>query len=254
MVDPQIGFAFAAGFAAAAVGLSKGGLPMIGMLAVPILALVMPPIPAAGLLLPVYVVSDMFGVWNYRHQFSGRNLAILIPASAAGIGIGWATASLISEPAVMLIVGIIGLAFCLRHWFVRLGEEARPADMPRGLFWGMVTGFTSFVTHAGAPPYQTYVLPQRLPKMVFAGTSTLLFAAVNAMKLVPYWALGQLSVDNLKVTLALMPVAIVGTFAGVRLTRVLPEKLFFRLVVGALFILSLKLIADGVQEVLIGAR
>ncbi|MBS7543150.1 sulfite exporter TauE/SafE family protein [Ancylobacter oerskovii] len=247
MLDPsQIGFALAACLAAMAVGLSKGGLPMIGLLAVPIMSLVMSPLTAAGLLLPVYVVSDMFGVWNYRREYSGRNLAILMPAGALGVGIGWATASVISEEAVMLMVGLIGLAFCLNRWFGRLPTQPRPADVPRGLFWGTLTGFTSFVTHAGAPPYQTYMLPQRLPKMVFAGTSTLLFAAINAMKLVPYWALGQLSLSNLTLTLAITPVAVAGTFAGVKLTRIIPEKLFFRLVIGALFLLSLKLVMDGV--------
>lgn len=247
VVDPAlIGFALAAAAAAAAVGLSKGGLPIIGMLAVPVLSLAMSPVAAAGMLLPVYVVSDIFGVWNYRREYSGRNLAILIPSGAVGIAIGWATATMISEQSVMLIVGLIGLSFCLTRWFGRHGGEARPADLPRGLFWGTVAGFTSFVSHAGGPPYQTYVLPQRLPKMVFAGTSTLVFAAVNAMKLVPYYALGQLNTANLAMTLAITPVAVAATFAGVRLTRVLSERLFFRLVIGALFVLSLKLVADGV--------
>ena len=45
------------------VGSSKGGLPVIGMLAVPVFALTVSPVVAAGILLPVYVVSDMFGLW-----------------------------------------------------------------------------------------------------------------------------------------------------------------------------------------------
>ncbi|MCS0494891.1 sulfite exporter TauE/SafE family protein [Ancylobacter sp. MQZ15Z-1] len=235
--------------AAAVVGMSKGGLPMIGTLAVPIMSLVMSPVAAAGLLLPVYVVSDMFGVWAYRREFSGRNLAILMPAAAAGIGIGWATAAIVTDALVALMVGLIGISFCLNRWFGGASRAAKPADLPRGLFWGAIAGFTSFVTHAGGPPFQMYVVPQRLPKMVFAGTSTLLFAAVNAMKLVPYWALGQLSIANLKIAGLLLPVAVMGTFAGVRLTRVLPEALFFRLVVAALFLLSLRLTYDGVTRI-----
>jgi len=247
MIDPQIGFALACVAAALAVGGSKGGLPMIGILAVPIMSLVMPPIAAAGLLLPVYVISDMFGVWAYRREFSWRNLAILIPAAAIGIGIGWATASIVTDAEVMLAVGLIGLAFCFNRWFGAGSQEQRPADVPRGLFWGAVSGFTSFVTHAGGPPYQMYVVPQRLPKMVYAGTTTLVFAAVNAMKLLPYWALGQLNPANLKVTALLVPVAVAATFIGVRLTRIIPEETFYRIVVGALFLLSVKLVFDGVR-------
>jgi uncharacterized membrane protein YfcA len=239
-------FIIAAMLAAIAVGTGKGGVPMIGMLSVPIMSMVMSPIAAAGLLLPVYVVSDMFGVYAYRREFSHRNLAILMPAAALGVGIGWATASIVSEPLVMLLVGIIGLSFCMYRWFWSGGGAAKPADVPRGVFWGALSGFTSFVSHAGAPPYQMYVVPQRLPKMVYAGTSTILFAAINVMKLPPYWALGQLGIGNLRIAAMLLPIAIAGTFLGVWLTRRIPELIFYRVVVAALFLLSLKLVFDGV--------
>jgi len=220
-----------AALAAIFVGLSKGGLPMVGMLAVPVLALAMPPLRAAGLLLPIYVVSDMFGLWAYRRDFDRRNLVILVPASIVGIGVGWATASWVSEDAVTLLVGAIGVIFCVDLWLKR--HKALPpknADVPRGVLWGMLTGFTSFVSHSGAPPYQMYVMPQRLSKLSFAGTTTILFAIVNAVKLIPYWALGQLSLTNLRTVLVLFPLAVAATLIGVRIVRVLPEDLFFRLV------------------------
>ncbi|MEJ1939238.1 TSUP family transporter, partial [Nostoc sp. NIES-2111] len=101
--------------------------------------------------------------------------------SILGIGLGWATASIVAEAWVTLLVGVIGLAYCMVNFWRRNAViEPRPADVPRGLFWGTVTGFVSFVSHSGGPPFQVYVLPQRLPKMVFAGTSTILFAIVNA--------------------------------------------------------------------------
>ena len=92
-----------------------------------------------------------------------------------------------------------------------------------------------------------YVLPQRLSKMVYAGTSTITFAIINAVKLIPYWALGQLNVGNLREMLVLVPVAVAGTFLGVRLTRIVPEALFFRIVMIALFLISLKLVWDGAR-------
>ncbi len=94
------GFWVAAVVAAVLVGMSKGGVPVVGMLGVPVLALVMSPVVAAGLLLPVYVVSDMFGLYAYRHAFDRRVLAILIPARPLGMALGWATASLVPEAAV----------------------------------------------------------------------------------------------------------------------------------------------------------
>jgi uncharacterized membrane protein YfcA len=239
-------FFMAAVPAAIMVGLSKGGLPMVGMLGVPILSLSVSPVRAAAILLPIFMVTDMVGLWAYRREFDRRNLLILVPASILGIAIGWATASVVSERFVRLLVGLIGLAYCLDAWRKRHRTPApKPADVPRGLFWGTISGFTSFVSHAGAPPYQMYVLPQRLDKMIFAGTSTILFAIVNAVKLVPYWALGQLSVDNLEIAALLFPFGIAATFAGVRLVRILPEVLFYRLVRTALLLISLKLVYDG---------
>ena len=122
----------------------------------------------------------------------------------------------------------------------------KPADLSRGIFWGTLTGFSSFVSHSGGPPYQVYVLPQQLPKTVYAGTTTILFAVINAVKLVPYWALGQFTTTNLRAAVWLMPVAIAGTFAGVRLVRIVPQKTYFAFVQIVLFVVSLKLIWDAI--------
>lgn len=244
-------FLVCAALAAIFIGLSKGGVPMIGMLGVPVLALVISPLRAAALLLPIYVVTDMFGLWAYRREFSRRNLAILVPAAIAGIGFGWATATIVTEAFVTLLVGAIGLAYCFDLWRKRKrNPPPRPADVPRGLLWGALTGFTSFVSHAGAPPYQMYVMPQRLSKLVFAGTSTILFAIINIVKLVPYWALGQLSLENLQTAALLFPIGIAATLLGVRIVRVLAEELFFRLVTAGLFLVSAKLTADGLIRLL----
>jgi hypothetical protein len=109
-----------------------------------------------------------------------------------------------------------------------------------------LTGYTSFVSHAGAPPYQVYVLPLKLDKTTFAGTTTVFFAFMNAVKLVPYWALGQLSPGNLKIAAVLAPTAILAVLAGVWLVKVLPEVLFFRLVTWALLAVSLKHLLSAV--------
>jgi uncharacterized protein len=239
-------FWLAATLAAIFVGGSKGGLPMVGVLATPMLALVLPPVMAAGLLLPVYIVTDMFGLYAYRHHFSARLLKILIPATTLGVILGWATASLVSERLVTGLVGVIGVVFTLNLLLRKPPEgPGKVANVAPGLFWGTIAGFTSFVSHTGGPPYQVYVLPQKLDKAVFAGTTTILFAYVNAIKLIPYYALGQLNVANLKVAAVLMIPGILAVLAGVKIVKVLPQELFFKLVTWALFLISLKLIYDG---------
>lgn len=244
----DLGFWLAAMIAAALVGMSKGGVPVVGMLGVPVLALVINPVVAAGLLLPVYVVSDMFGLYAYRHAFDRRVLSIVVPGAVVGIGIGWATASIVPEAAVTLLVGLIGFAFALNILLRKsVVVEPKRAEVAPGLFWGALAGFTSFVSHAGAPPYQVYTLPLGLSKAVFAGTTTIAFAIINLVKLVPYYALGQLNAGNLKVAAVLALPSIIAVFVGVRLVKLMPEKLFFRLVVWALLLISVKLIWDGVR-------
>ena len=232
------------------VGISKGGLPLIGILAVPIMSLVISPVVAAGLLLPIYVVSDMYGLWIYRREYDLRNIAIIVPAATIGIGIGWATAHITSEDVVKLMVGVIGLGYCVDLVLkARRSLPARPADLPRGIFWGTISGFTSFVSHSGGPPYQMYVLPQRLDKMVYAGTTTIIFAIVNALKLPPYWFLGQINPGSLEKCLILGPISLVGAYIGYKATKVMQPKLFFRAVEIALFLVAILLIKESAPRV-----
>ena len=210
------------------IGLSKGGLPAIAMLSVPLLSLSMSPLTAAALLLPIYILSDMVGVWLYRREFSVSNIRILIPAGVLGVLIGWATAAYISDAMVSLLIGMMGVSFCLYTWFFkRANSVATVASTGKGLFWGTLSGFTSFVSHAGAPPFQIYMLPQKLPKMVFAGTTTIVFTVVNLAKIIPYSNLQPYSLSTLKVSAYLLPIAAIGTVIGRQLIQRLSEKWFF---------------------------
>ena len=125
----------------------------------------------------------------------------------------------------------------------RLGRApvARPG-VPSGMLWGSLSGFTSFISHAGAPPFQVYVMPQYLEPRIFAGTATMFFAAVNLLKLPGYFLLGQLSRDNLVVSAWLLPVAILSTFAGVWLVRRVSAARFYPLILALMFLIGMKLI------------
>jgi uncharacterized membrane protein YfcA len=237
----------AAVVAAFLVGCSKGGLPMVAMLSVPVMSLVMSPMLGAALLLPVYLISDVYGIFIYRKSFSPRNLAILIPAAALGILAGYLVADAIDDDAVRILIGIVGLSFLAMRLRSRLAGRPQPrsADVPRGVFWGSVSGFTSFVSHAGGPAFQVYALPQQMPKLMFAGTSTILFATINLMKVPPYVALGLMDWGDAGVVAVLAPVAVFGAWLGYRITRIIPERVFFLLVEIALFAISVNLIRVG---------
>jgi uncharacterized membrane protein YfcA len=231
------------------VGLSKGGLPTIGMLAVPLLSLHMPPMQAAILLLPVYLVSDAVGIWLYRRDFSMPHLRVLVPAGLLGIGLGWTLAAYVSDQMLTIMLGIMGIAFCLNTWLRQSSNAERaPLHAGKGWLWGALSGFTSFISHAGGPPYQIFMLPQRLPKLVFAGTSTIYFAILNSAKIIPYQFIQPYNWDLFMQAVVLMPMAIIGAFMGAWIARRLAETWFYRLVQIGLFAISLKLVWSALTD------
>jgi uncharacterized membrane protein YfcA len=232
------------------LGLSKGGFSGLGVASTPLLALYLPPLEAAALILPVLICQDVISIYVYRRAWDASNLKILLPGAGIGMTLGWLLASHISDNAVRLTIGLIGVAFVFHVWLKRASIEPRRMGAAAGVFWGTLSGFTSFMTQAGGPPFQVYVLPQRLPKMVLVGTTTLFFAAVNSMKIIPYFMLGQFHAGNFATSLALLPVAIASNFAGIWLVKHTPTGLFYRIAYALLLVVSLALLWQGVTELL----
>ncbi|CAN5458004.1 sulfite exporter TauE/SafE family protein [soil metagenome] len=230
------------------LGLSKGGFAGVGIAATPLLALYLPPLEAAALILPVLITQDMISIYVYRRDWDASNLKILLPGAALGMALAWLLAAHISDNAVRLTIGLIGVAFVANVWRKRAEIEPTRMGPSAGVFWGALSGFTSFMTQAGGPPFQVYVLPQRLPKMVLVGTTTLFFAAVNSMKIIPYFMLGQFHAGNFATSLALLPLAIAANFGGIWLVKHTPTGLFYRIAYAMLFVISLALLWQGVTE------
>ncbi|MFC3703789.1 sulfite exporter TauE/SafE family protein [Devosia honganensis] len=252
MFDPV--FVTVAVAAVLIVGLSKAGLlGGLGVVGVPLLALVMSPRDAAGMMLPVLLCMDAVAIWMYRKECDWSLLRIMLPGAAIGTLIGWAFWAVVSDAVVLLMVGVVTLLFVLDAILpLRKKLEGLPPSRPWGGFWGAVAGFTSFISHTGGPPFQIYVLPRRLSPVLYAGTSAFFFAIVNASKLVPYYFLGQLNVHNLTLSAALAPVGVVGVFIGVFLVRRISAELFYRIAYWLVFLLALKLVWDGVNGILAG--
>jgi uncharacterized membrane protein YfcA len=237
-----------------ALGLSKGGFAGMGQMATPMLALVMPPLEAAAIMLPIMIVQDAFALWGYRKDHSGRILAIVIPGAIVGVGAGWLLAAHISDAAVRVFTGAATIAFVLYNWIgpKRLADDVGSASIPAGVFWGALSGFSSCIAQAGGPPYQMYVLPQKLPKMTYVGTTAIMFATLNWLKVGPYFALGQFSTKGLGTSLALLPLAIAANLLGFWLVRVTPQEIFYRITLLLMFLISIELVREGVSEILRG--
>lgn len=243
--DPA--FWLVATFCVLLLGLAKGGFTGVGAAATPILALMLPPLQAAAILLPIILLQDLISVYAYRRDWDAWNLKVAIPGGLIGVALAGLLAAYVTDAHIRLLIGLIGACFVLSRWFGPRGDAGfTKKSALGGAFWSTVSGFTSTLSHAGGPPWQVHILPQKLPKLVLAGTTTFFFAAINYAKLIPFFALGQLSFDNLLVSVALIPLAIATNFLGIWLVRVTPQETFYKFVYLFTFLVSLELIRNGV--------
>ncbi|UGY09772.1 sulfite exporter TauE/SafE family protein [Phyllobacterium pellucidum] len=235
------------------IGLSKGGLGgAMGQVGVPLMALVMPPVQAAAIMLPILIVMDVASLWSWRGYRDNQTLKLMLPGAFLGIGIGWLTASIVTDDMVKLIVGAIAIIFFARYMLTSAAKRAtaQPHNGASATLWSTLAGFTSFVAHAGGPPYQVYALPLRQDPKVYNGTSVIFFAIVNAVKVIPYFALGQFDTANLRASAVLLPLAPLATFAGAWIVKRMRPEIFYPFMYIMILLMGLKLTYDGVVSLL----
>jgi hypothetical protein len=235
------------------LGLAKGGFSALATGATPLLALYLPPLEAAALLLPILICQDAISVSVYWRQWSGWNLKVLLPGALFGVALGYAFASHVSDDAIRVLIGLTALIFVATVWLRSLrAVPARPRQSTAlaGLFWGTAAGFLSFASQGGAPPFQVFTLRQQLSKMAFVGTTAAFFAAINLIKVVPYFLLAQFTAKNLTTSLVLLPIAVLANFAGIWMVKAVPTAQFFRVTYVLLFVLGLVLFYQGTDHLL----
>ena len=247
MISDPLFYAFAIP-AILITGIAKGGFcGPLGMLSVPIIALAIDPVTAAAIMLPILVCMDVVGLIAYRGKANWSMLARIVPFSICGVALGWFLAGNMNADMIRLALGLTALGFVLNYFFQKRQTDTKMNRSTwSAAFWGTTAGFTSFIAHAGGPPYQMYALPLRMPPVLFAATTVHFFAITNFVKLLPYFALGQFSQQNLTTTMILLPLAPIGVGIGVFLVKRVSQDLFYNLAYGAMFLASIKLCWDGV--------
>jgi uncharacterized membrane protein YfcA len=221
-------FYIMAAIAVILVGLGKGGFSGLGSASMPVMTLVIDPINGAAILLPLFIVQDMVGVWAFRKQVDWQMLGWTLPGAALGTLLGWLLAANVAVWVVEAAVGMIAVAFGVYRLAAMRGTSlAVSGQQPEayGLLWGGVSGFTSQVALAGGPPFQIWAMSRNLSRDLFVGTNALFFAAINWFKVPAFVALGTFTERNAALTAIFLPLAIASTFAGVWLVRrISPER------------------------------
>ncbi len=228
------------------LGLSKSGFGAgFGSLAVPLMALSVPVPQAAAILLPVLLVADVLGLASLLRDRDRALVRLLVPAGLVGIVIGTLSFGLLSSNVVAGVVGAITLIFLALRTLFPPRADAPPPPRWLGLLLGTVSGFTSFVAHAGGPPLSFYVLPLKLKPVVFAATLSVFFAVINLAKWVPYAWLGLIDSRNMLTSAVLLPITPLGVWLGVRFVRRVPQALFYRIFSLGMLLTGCKLLWDG---------
>ena len=229
-------------------GLSKSGFASgFGALATPLMALAVPVPQAAAIMLPLLLVMDATGLQRLWRERDPALLRLLLPAGLVGTLVGAVLFGRFSPAALAGVVGALTLLFLVQRLVFRPRTDAPPPPRAVGIAFGIASGFTSFVAHAGSPPLNAYLLPLRLPPLAFAGTTSVYFAAINLSKWIPYAWLGLIDLKNMGTALVLLPLAPLGVWIGVHLTRVVRHDWFYRLAYASMFLTGVKLLWDGLR-------
>lgn len=228
------------------LGVSKSGFGAgFGSLAVPMMAMAITVPQAAAILMPVLLLMDLLGITALRREFDRKLLLFLLPWGLLGTLIGTLLFGLLPSSTVAGIVGVFTLMFLAQRLLFPPRVDSAPPPRWLGGILTTASGFTSFIAHAGGPPITAYVLPLRLPPMVFAATMAYFFFFINLSKWLPYAWLGLLDIRNLATSLVLLPLAPVGVWFGVRMARRVDPKLFYQLIHLGLFLTGVKLVWDA---------
>jgi uncharacterized protein len=231
------------------LGVSKGGFLGLGVMALPLMSLSVPPLQAAAIILPTALAQDILTLWAYWRHWSVWNLKLMLPSMVVGMGLAWLMAASLSAAHIRLAIGVIAAAFVLRYWLTRTFERytLKPGTTT-GVIFGVIGGITTMLANAGGPAWQMHLLPQRLDKLSYVGTISVLFAASNLIKVPGYATLGFVTRENMLVGLALVPVAVLSNYAGIWAVRRTSNEMFFRIAYVLMFLIAVELIRSAVLD------
>lgn len=231
------------------LGVSKGGFLGLGVMALPLMSLFVPPLQAAAIILPTAIAQDFLTLWIYRREWSAWNIKIMLPSMFVGMFAAWLMAASLSAAHIRLAIGLIAALFVLRHWTAKRFARWTPKpSVATGIVFGAIGGVTTMLANAGGPAWQIHLLPQKLEKLPYIGTVSILFAASNLVKLPGFATLGFLTRENVLVGLTLVPIAVLANFLGIWAVRRVSTEMFFRIAYVLMFVIAVELIRGSILE------
>ena len=251
-MDQSIAFYIVAVMAVLLTGVSKSGFGGgLGVMAVPTMSLFVTPQYAAAIMMPILLAMDLLIVWRYRATWDRRIIFGLLPSALVGLVLGSFSFHFMDADSVKFMVGLLAAFFVAQFLIARPGASSQ-RETPRPIVFslGALSGFSSFVAHAGGPPVKGYLLRQRLEKSWFVGTNTVFFFTLNFLKTVAYGAFGTLSWESVQISAVLSPMLLLGVILGFRLHKIVDQAVFVKVVYSFLGLTAVKLLYDSGPAIL----
>ncbi|NPU97558.1 MAG: sulfite exporter TauE/SafE family protein [Candidatus Omnitrophica bacterium] len=234
------------------VGIAKAGFGSgVGIAAVPLFIIATnDPKASLGIMLPLLCACDVIALFHYRRTFDPKNLWLLLPGAAIGIGVCGVFLGKIgngnqTQDFLKIFIGVISIAFVLyqaaKTWILKRLDSYKPENW-HGWFFGFWIGVTSTLAHAAGPVATMYLFPQHLGRRLFVGTTVVLFAFVNALKLIPYFYHHMINLGSMQQSLILLPFVPLGTWLGVWMNQRINETVFSAVIYTILFLLGVNMI------------
>jgi uncharacterized membrane protein YfcA len=223
------------------IGMAKTGVHGAGMLSVPLLAIAFGGKISSGIMLPMLLIADVFGVWYYHRHASFKHLKILFPWAAVGIVAGSVAGNYISEEVFRIIMATtIFSSLGVMIWLEMGGKEKIPDNMILGIGAGFLGGFTSMIGNLAGTVMAVYFLSMRLPKNNFIGTAAWFFLVINWFK-VPFhvWMWHTINNDSWLMALILIPIILAGAYLGIILVKKMNDRTYRWFIVGMTFIAAM---------------
>jgi uncharacterized membrane protein YfcA len=227
------------------VGIAKTGIPGVGILAVPLTALLFPALKSTGILLGILILADLFAIIYHRRNAKWSHVLRLLPAALAGIVVGYFVMKQINDEQLKPIIGVIVLVMLgINYWRTR--TKGKDAPIPTQWWFavglGFMAGVTTMMANAAGPVMVIYLLAMRLEKIEFVGTQAWFFFVVNWLK-VPFSAnLKLMTIESVKLDLMMLPFIAVGAVIGIFFLKRIPQKAFAAVVQILAVIAAVKLL------------
>ena len=211
------------------VGITKTGIPGLGILVVPLMAGVLPARSSVGVLLGILILADLFAASYHRRNAKLYHVLRLVPFAFAGIVAGYFGLKVVNDEQLRPIIGgVVLVMLAINYWRTR--TKCKEAPIPTQWWFAVVLGFiagvTTMMANAAGPIMIIYLLAMRLDKIEFVGTGAWFFFVVNWLK-VPFSAnLDLMTAASVKLDLLMLPFIAVGAVTGIFFLKRIPQKTF----------------------------